>query len=106
MQTLCAYLCLKRDGRFKGSGHIVGFIEFMDIGSSNGWRMKDVVPSSEIVHMINAQMPLVEATSNYTGEVAQRWTYADGSGEIGVISSVTQAFCSSYTRARLSTDGK
>jgi cyclic pyranopterin phosphate synthase len=78
----------------------------MDIGSSNGWRMKDVVPSSEIVHIINAQMPLVEATSNYTGEVAQRWTYADGSGEIGVISSVTQAFCSSFTRARLSTDGK
>jgi cyclic pyranopterin phosphate synthase len=91
---------------FKGSGHIVRFIEFMDVGSSNGWRMKDVVPSSEIVRMINAQMPLVKATSNYTGEVAQRWAYADGSGEIGVISSVTQAFCSSCTRARLSTDGK
>jgi cyclic pyranopterin phosphate synthase len=91
---------------FKGSGHIVRFIEFMDVGSSNAWRMNDVVPSSEIVSMINAQMPLMEATSNYTGEVAQRWEYADGSGEMGVISSVTQAFCSSCTRARLSTDGK
>jgi len=91
---------------FKGSGHIVRFIEFMDVGSSNGWRMKDVVSSAEIVRMVNADMPLVEAQSNYSGEVAQRWTYADGSGEIGVISSVTQAFCSTCTRARLSTDGK
>jgi cyclic pyranopterin phosphate synthase len=91
---------------FKGSGHIVRFIEFMDVGSSNAWRMNDVVPSSEIVSMINAQMPLVEVTSNYTGEVAQRWAYADGSGEIGVISSITQAFCSSCTSAQLSTDGK
>ena len=91
---------------FKGSGHIVRFIEFMDVGSSNSWRMDDVVPSSKIVSMINDHMPLVEATSNYTGEVAQRWAYADGSGEIGVISSVTQAFCSSCTRARISTDGK
>jgi cyclic pyranopterin phosphate synthase len=91
---------------FKGSGHIVRFIEFMDVGSSNGWRMHDVVSSAEIVSMINAEMPLVEAESNYSGEVAQRWAYADGSGEIGVISSVTQAFCSTCTRARLSTDGK
>ena len=91
---------------FKGSGHIVRFIEFMDVGSSNGWCMDDVVPSAEIVHMINAEMPIVEAKSNYTGEVAERWTYADGSGEIGVISSVTQAFCSSCNRTRLSTDGK
>ncbi len=91
---------------FKGSGHIVRFIEFMDVGSSNGWRMNDVVSSSEIVHMINAEMPLIGAEANYTGEVAQRWAYADGSGEIGVISSVTQAFCSTCTRARLSTDGK
>ncbi len=91
---------------FKGSGHIVRFIEFMDVGSSNGWRMNDVVSSAEIVRMINAEMPIVEAESNYTGEVAQRWAYADGSGEIGVISSVTQAFCSTCTRARLSTDGK
>jgi cyclic pyranopterin phosphate synthase len=91
---------------FKGSGHIVRFIEFMDVGSSNGWCMDDVVPSAEIVRMINAEMPIVEAKSNYIGEVAERWTYADGSGEIGVISSVTQAFCSSCTRSRLSTDGK
>ena len=90
---------------FKGSGHIVRFIEFMDVGSSNGWRMDDVVPSAEIVRMINAEMPIIEAESNYTGEVAERWAYADGSGEIGVISSVTQAFCSTCTRARLSTDG-
>jgi cyclic pyranopterin phosphate synthase len=91
---------------FKGSGHIVRFIEFMDVGSSNGWRMNDVVPSAEIVRMINAEMPIIEAESNYTGEVAERWAYVDGSGEIGVISSVTQAFCSTCTRARLSTDGK
>ncbi len=91
---------------FKGSGHIVRFIEFMDVGSSNGWRMNDVVSSAEIVHMINAEMLIIEAESNYTGEVAQRWAYADGSGEIGVISSVTQVFCSTCTRARLSTDGK
>ncbi|MFT7256175.1 MAG: cyclic pyranopterin phosphate synthase [Candidatus Azotimanducaceae bacterium] len=91
---------------FKGSGHIVRFIEFMDVGASNGWRMNDVVPSADIVRMINAEMPIIEEKSNYTGEVAERWSYADGTGEIGVISSVTQAFCSSCTRARLSTDGK
>jgi cyclic pyranopterin phosphate synthase len=92
--------------RFKGSGHIVRFIEFMDVGSSNGWRMDDVVPSREIVRRIGAEMPLLVADANYTGEVAERWRYADGSGEIGVISSVTQAFCSTCTRARLSTEGK
>jgi cyclic pyranopterin phosphate synthase len=91
---------------FKGSGHTVRFIEFMDVGSSNGWRMNDVVSSAEIVQMINAEMPIVAVPSRYTGEVAQRWAYADGSGEIGVISSVTQAFCSTCTRTRLSTDGK
>ena len=91
---------------FKGSGHIVRFIEFMDVGASNGWRMNDVVPSAEIVRMINAEMPLIEAESHYTGEVARRWAYADGSGEIGLISSVTQAFCSTCTRARISPDGK
>jgi cyclic pyranopterin phosphate synthase len=91
---------------FKGSGHIVRFIEFMDVGTSNGWCMNDVVSSAEIVRMVHAEMPLIEAPSNYSGEVAQRWTYKDGSGEIGVISSVTQAFCSTCTRARISTDGK
>jgi cyclic pyranopterin phosphate synthase len=92
--------------RFKGSGHIVRFIEFMDVGSSNGWRMNDVVPSADIVRMISAEMPLIDIKPNYPGEVAERWAYADGSGEIGIISSVTKAFCSTCTRARLSTDGK
>ena len=91
---------------FKGSGHIVRFIEFMDVGSSNGWRMDDVVPSAEIVERINAEMPLEAVDPNYEGEVAERWRYRDGGGEIGVISSVTQAFCGTCTRVRLSTEGK
>ena len=90
---------------FKGSGHIVRFIEFMDVGHTNGWRMDDVVPSAEIVRMIDEKMPLATAEPNYGGEVAERWRYQDGSGEIGVISSVTQAFCATCTRARLSTEG-
>ena len=90
---------------FKGSGHILRFIEFMDVGASNGWRMDDVIPSAEVVAMINAEAPLVVADPNYSGEVAERWRYADGKGEIGVISSVTQAFCRDCNRARLSTDG-
>jgi GTP 3',8-cyclase len=90
---------------FRGSGHIVRYIEFMDVGSTNGWRMDDVIPSAEIVRRIAAQFPLEPVESNYDGEVAERWRYVDGAGEIGVISSVTQAFCSSCTRARLSTDG-
>ncbi|MFN0160717.1 MAG: GTP 3',8-cyclase MoaA [Burkholderiales bacterium] len=92
--------------RFKGSGRIVRFIEFMDVGSSNGWRMDDVVPSAEVIARIDAQLPLVEAEPNYSGEVAARWKYRDGAGEIGVISSVTQAFCRTCTRARLSTEGR
>jgi cyclic pyranopterin phosphate synthase len=91
---------------FKGSGHIVRFIEFMDVGATNGWRMDDVVPAREVVERIGAHMPLVAADANYRGEVAERWAYADGSGEIGVIASVTQAFCRDCTRARLSTEGK
>jgi cyclic pyranopterin phosphate synthase len=91
---------------FKGSGHIVRFIEFMDVGSSNGWKMDEVLPSADVVAMIDAEMPLEPIDPNYPGEVAQRWRYRDGSGEVGVISSVTQAFCSSCTRARLSTEGK
>ncbi len=91
---------------FKGSGHIVRFIEFMDVGSSNGWRMDDVMPSAEIIRRIDTEMPLEEIDPNYTGEVAERWRYRDGAGEIGVISSVTQAFCSTCTRARLSVEGK
>src|SRR5215813_7936145 len=91
--------------RFKGTGHIVRFIEFMDVGATNGWRMDDVVPSAEVVRRIDAELPLATVEPNYAGEVAERWRYRDGSGEIGVISSVTQAFCSTCTRARLSTEG-
>jgi cyclic pyranopterin phosphate synthase len=90
---------------FKGSGHIVRFIEYMDVGATNGWRMDDVVPSAEVVRAIAAAMPLEPVGPNYAGEVAERWRYKDGSGEIGVISSVTRAFCRSCTRARLSTEG-
>ena len=91
---------------FHGTGHIVRFIEFMDVGHTNGWRMDDVVPSAEVVRLIGAEMPLAPADPNYTGEVAERWRYLDGGGEIGVISSVTQAFCSTCTRARLSPEGQ
>jgi cyclic pyranopterin phosphate synthase len=91
--------------RFKGSGHVLRFIEFMDVGATNGWRMDDVIPSREIIRMIGADIPLEPIDPNYPGEVAQRWRYRDGSGEIGVISSVTQAFCRTCTRARISTEG-
>ncbi|WP_374244578.1 GTP 3',8-cyclase MoaA [Zoogloea sp.] len=91
---------------FRGSGHILRFIEFMDVGSSNGWRMDDVIPSAEVVRRIGEHFPLEAIDPNYTGEVAERWRYLDGGGEIGVISSVTQAFCSTCTRARLSTEGR
>jgi len=90
---------------FRGTGHIVRYIEFMDVGSTNGWRMDDVIPSAEVVRRIHAEFPLVQADPNYAGEVADRWRYADGSGEIGVISSVTQAFCRDCNRLRLSTEG-
>ena len=96
--------------RFKGSGHILRFIEYMDVGHTNGWRMDDVVPSAEVLRIIGAELPLEPIDPNYTGEVAERWRYADArsddAGEIGVISSVTQAFCRDCTRARLSTEGK
>src|SRR5215217_951716 len=91
---------------FREKGYILRFIEYMDVGHSNGWRMKDVVSAGEIVKTINAELPLEPADPNYTGEVAERWRYKDGSGEIGVIASVTQAFCSTCTRARLSAEGK
>ncbi|RPH61235.1 MAG: GTP 3',8-cyclase MoaA [Burkholderiales bacterium] len=92
--------------RFRGSGHIVRFIEFMDVGASNGWRMDDVVPSAEVARRIAEAFPIEPAEPNYEGEVAERWRYRDGAGEIGLISSVTQPFCGSCTRARLSTEGK
>ncbi|HEX3631086.1 MAG TPA: GTP 3',8-cyclase MoaA [Casimicrobiaceae bacterium] len=91
---------------FRGSGHILRFIEYMDVGHTNGWRMDDVVPSAEVIGIIGRELPLEPVDANYAGEVAARWRYRDGSGEIGVISSVTQAFCSDCTRARLATDGK
>jgi cyclic pyranopterin phosphate synthase len=91
---------------FRGTGHIVRFIEYMDVGATNGWRMDDVVPAAEVVRAIDAEFPLETLEPNYGGEVAERWRYRDGGGEIGVIASVTQAFCRDCTRARLSTDGK
>ena len=90
---------------FKGTGHILRFIEYMDVGHSNGWKMDDVVPAREIISMIDAEMPLEPLEPNYPGEVANRWRYLDGSGEIGVIASVTQAFCGTCTRARISVEG-
>ena len=91
---------------FRHSGHILRFIEYMDVGSSNGWRLDEVVPSAEVLSRIGAHFPLEPIDPNYPGEVAERWRYRDGAGEIGVISSVTRAFCDSCTRIRLSTDGK
>lgn len=91
---------------FRHSGVILRFIEYMDVGSSNGWRLDDVVTAQEILSQIAAQYPIHQVGENYSGEVAARWQYADGAGEIGVIASVTQVFCQSCTRARLSTDGK
>lgn len=91
---------------FRGSGHILRLIEFMDVGNTNGWRMDDVVPAAEIVRRISAAWPLEPAEPNYFGEVAERWRYQDGAGEIGIIASVTQPFCGSCTRARLSAEGE
>jgi len=90
---------------FKGTGMTLRFIEFMDVGSTNGWRLDDVVPAREIVAMIDSEMPLEPVQAGYRGEVAARYRYKDGTGEIGVISSVTQPFCADCTRARLSADG-
>ncbi|WP_421955478.1 GTP 3',8-cyclase MoaA [Polaromonas sp.] len=91
---------------FRHSGAVLRFIEYMDVGATNGWRMDEVLPSAQVIERINAEFPLTSINPNYTGETAGRWRYADGGGEIGVISSVTQAFCSDCNRARLSTEGK
>lgn len=91
---------------FKGTGNILRFIEFMDVGTTNGWKMGEVVPSAEVIRRIHAELPLEEVAPNYTGETSARWRYADGGGEIGVISSVTQAFCGTCSRVRLSTEGR
>ena len=90
---------------FQGTGNIVRFIEYMDVGNRNGWKLDQVVSADEIVSRIDAEMPLEPMESNYVGEVANRYRYRDGSGEIGVIASVTKPFCGACTRSRLSTDG-
>ena len=90
---------------FKGSGHIVRFIEYMDVGTTNGWRLDDVYPASEMVEAINAVHPIEPLPANYPGEVANRFRYLDGEGEIGVIASVTKPFCGACTRARVSAEG-
>jgi GTP 3',8-cyclase len=91
---------------FHDKGYILRFIEYMDVGHTNGWRMDDVLPAAEIIRRISAEMPLEPIDPNYPGEVAERWRYKDGSGEVGVIASVTQAFCRTCNRARLSAEGK
>jgi cyclic pyranopterin phosphate synthase len=93
-------------GHFRGTGTTVRFIEYMDVGSTNGWRLDDVVPAREVLEMIDARWPLEPVEASYRGEVAQRYRYRDGAGEVGVISSVSQPFCGDCTRARLSADGQ
>ncbi|HUF17131.1 MAG TPA: GTP 3',8-cyclase MoaA [Thermoanaerobaculia bacterium] len=92
--------------RFRGPNTILRFIEYMDVGSTNGWRLEDVVSADEIVSRIAAETPVEPIDSNYRGEVARRFRYADGSGEFGIISSVTDPFCGDCTRARLSSEGE
>ncbi|MGI8551374.1 MAG: GTP 3',8-cyclase MoaA, partial [Dehalococcoidia bacterium] len=91
---------------FRRTGYILRFIEFMDVGSTNGWQMQDVVSAAEIIQTIDSHWRLEAISPNYAGEVANRWRYRDGQGEIGVIASVTQAFCGACTRARLSAEGQ
>jgi GTP 3',8-cyclase len=91
---------------FKGTPYVLRFIEYMDVGTTNGWKLDEVVHSDEIIRRIDAELPLEPIDPSYTGETAARWRYRDGGGEIGVISSVTQPFCSTCNRARISTEGK
>jgi len=91
---------------FRHSGNVLRFIEYMDVGATNGWRMDEVLASSQVIERIHAHFPVAAIDPNYIGETAERWRYKDGGGEIGVISSVTQAFCIDCNRARLSTEGK
>jgi GTP 3',8-cyclase len=93
-------------GHFRHSGHVLRFIEYMDVGTTNGWRLEEVVPAAEIVSLIGGQWPLEPVAPAYHGEVARRYRYRDGAGEVGVIASVTQPFCRGCTRARLSAEGK
>ncbi len=90
----------------RDEGHILRFIEYMDVGHSNGWRLDEVVPAAQVVAAIHAEMPLEAIPPNYPGEVATRWRYRDGGGEVGAIASVTQPFCGACTRARISADGQ
>jgi len=92
-------------GHFRGSGHILRYIEYMDVGTTNGWRMRDVVPTDEVLARIAARWPIEPVAPNYPGEVARRWRYRDGAGEVGAIASVTKPFCGGCTRARLSAEG-
>ena len=92
-------------GAFRGTGHIVRFIEYMDVGSSNGWRLSDVVTADQILGTIDSEWPLDPVEANYPGEVVNRWRYRDGEGEVGVIASVSKPFCGECTRLRLSADG-
>ena len=91
---------------FRGTGHILRFIEYMDVGATNGWRMDDVVPAAELIRTIDAEFPIEPVAPNYRGEGARRWRYVDGAGEIGFIASVTQPFCGTCTRARISAEGQ
>jgi len=91
---------------FRDSGHILRFIEYMDVGTTNGWRMEDVVSAKEILETLSQEWELEPVEPNYFGEVAERYRYTDGAGEVGIIASVTHAFCSACTRARLSADGE
>ncbi|MCL4542056.1 MAG: GTP 3',8-cyclase MoaA [Chloroflexi bacterium] len=91
---------------FRGTGHILRFIEFMDVGNTNGWRREEVIPAAEILAVLRERWGIVPLEPAYYGEVAERWAYADGAGEFGIIASVTQPFCRTCTRARLSAEGK
>lgn len=91
---------------FRNSGVILRFIEYMDVGATNGWRMDEVLPSAQVIERLQSAFALSPIAANYAGETAERWRYADGAGEVGVISSVTHAFCGDCNRARLSTEGK
>jgi len=91
---------------FRGLPVVLRFIEYMDVGASNGWRMDEVLPSAQVIERLHAEFPLQSVARGVSGETAERWRYLDGQGEIGVISSVTQAFCRDCNRARLSTEGK
>ncbi len=92
--------------QFHGTGHVLRFIEYMDVGNTNGWRLEQVFPAAQIVREVHRELPLEPLEPNYRGEVARRWRYRDGGGEIGVIASVTQPFCGDCTRARLSPEGE